>query len=1089
MATNENKYLSVLLRNGTDQLDRKEAKLQPDSVQLQGFGLKEWMQFALSFAKKVNFFSVEDETIALTNWEKFFTSEGEIQDLIDQLNEEPDGNLTPHLTLFICFLQLMKLPANRLNKLTKRHLDFYYIDILKVSKLPATEDKAYILFQLAKNVPSYLVEKSTELDAGKDVLEKKRVYVVQEELVASKTSVAQIKNIYNEHSIVQEAGLLNEERFSIKAAPVANSADGIGGELSEESPTWYPFGYYTHTKEISGVPDTLQEELKGKVVLPDAKLGFAIASPVLRLSEGTRKISVLFTFKQPIISTITNTILSDALDIYLTSEKKWIGPFKLDETAETHILNDQMQLTLTLQPEDEKVEDYVAVFHGEQYDTSSPIVRFVLKTDTKDRYSVYSTFADKQEITSVDVTVNVLGMKKLVLDSDTAVLNEKKPFYPFTTQPVKGSSFSLFNQEVFDKKWSSINVNIQWKNTPESFASLYTAYESSLAKNVSAHSYQVMFNNYQFDEQKDIDGITQKYSKYGIELPFFDFKPSNNNYKAIVQNDAYFKANSQVYLKEKWVPVQSLITLFSPKTPNDGTFETNFHVTGTGYQIGDTSSVRLVLEQSFLHELFPRLYAVAISDSTGLSLIPNEPYTPFAESVTLEYTANDKLELSATDHATIEAFNVRTSQLFHEHPFGQSEEHVYLKKIYQSSAKECYVFPTYCKGGELYIGLENAKNLDLISLYIKVAEGTENPLAKPFVDNQKIQWEILCNNVWQSLDSSLMIANETDNLLVSGRIKFTIPATATTTNTLLPTGLFWIRAKMFKRYDAVCQLYGVHAQAIEVQFDNRENDLSHLEKGLPKDTIAKLVERVSQVKAISQPYATFGGVPAETDSLYYRRVSERLRHKNRGITLWDYEHLTLQEFPEVYKVKCLNHTCEEDYTTPGSITIVVIPDTVNKTVFDIFQPRVSRGLLNKIKAYLSELNSMHIDLNVINPNYEEVKIELGAKFYPGLDENYYRKQLQEDIIKYLSPWAFESTKEVSFGVEFNRSSLVYFIEQLNYLDYIDGLTIYKNGEVQTSTCSPSNPKSILVSAKEHSILPVAPHCYTEKIEIKETCRL
>jgi len=1085
MATNENKYLSVLLRNGTDQLERKEAKLQPDSVQLQGFELKEWMQFARSFAEKVNYFSIEDETVATTNWEKFFTNEGDIQELIDQINEEPDGNLTPHLTLFICFLQLMKLPSNRLNKLTKRHLDFYYKDILQVSKLPATEDKAYILFQLAKNVSSYLIEESTELDSGKDALGKKRVYVVDEEMVASKTSVAQIKNIYNEHNIVQDAILSNEERFCIKVAPIANSSDGIGGELSEEAPTWYPFGYYTHSKEIGDVSDSKQEELKGKAVLPDAKLGFAIASSVLRLSEGIRTISVLFHFKQPITTTITSTILSDAMDIYLTGEKKWIGPYKLVQTADTYIATDTMQLTLVLQPENDKVEDYVPEFHGEQYDATSPIIRFVLKTDTKERYSVYSTFAEKQEITSVDITVNVQGMKKLVLDSDTAVLNEKKPYYPFTTQPVKGSSFSIYNQEVFDKRWTDIKVNIQWKNTPESFASLYTAYESSLAKNVSASSYHLMFNKYEFTE------LPQKYSKYGILLPYFDFKPDNGNYKAIVKNDDYFKANSQIYLKEKWVSEEALITLFNKVTnvTDDVAFETNFQVSRIGNQIGDTSAIRLVLEQSFLHELYPRLYAVAISDTTGKSLIPNEPYTPFAESTTLEYTAVDSLNLAVIEDAKIDHFEARTARLFHEHPFGQSEEHVYLKKFYKSSTKECFVFPTYCKGGEMYIGLENAKNLDLISLYIKVAEGTENPLAKPFVGNQKIQWEILCNNVWQSLDSSLMIANETDNLLVSGRIKFTIPAEATLTNTLLPTGLFWIRAKMFKRYDAVCQLHGIHAQAVEVQFDNRENDLSHLEKGLPKETIAKLVERVSQVKSVSQPYASFGGVPEESDSLYYRRVSERLRHKNRAITLWDYEHLTLQQFPEVYKVKCLNHTCEEDYTTPGSVTIVVIPDTVNKTVFDIYQPRVSRGLLNKISAYLSELNSMQIDLHVINPNYEEVRIEVGAKFHPGLDENYYRKQLQVDIIKYLSPWAFESTKEVSFGVEFNRSSLVYYIEQLNYLDYIDGLAIYKNGDLQTSTCSPSNPKSILVSAKEHKILPVTDHCVTKEIENPETCRL
>jgi YD repeat-containing protein len=56
------------------------------------------------------------------------------------------------------------------------------------------------------------------------------------------------------------------------------------------------------------------------------------------------------------------------------------------------------------------------------------------------------------------------------------------------------------------------------------------------------------------------------------------------------------------------------------------------------------------------------------------------------------------------------------------------------------------------------------------------------------------------------------------------------------------------------------------------------------------------------------PYDSFGGRVAEDDSTFYTRVSERLRHKDRAITLFDYERLVLEEFPEIYKVRCLNHT-------------------------------------------------------------------------------------------------------------------------------------------------------------------------------------
>ena len=57
------------------------------------------------------------------------------------------------------------------------------------------------------------------------------------------------------------------------------------------------------------------------------------------------------------------------------------------------------------------------------------------------------------------------------------------------------------------------------------------------------------------------------------------------------------------------------------------------------------------------------------------------------------------------------------------------------------------------------------------------------------------------------------------------------------------------------------------------------------------------------------PFISKEAKPSRSEALeYYRRISERLRHKNRAITSWDYEQIILENFPEVFKVKCLNST-------------------------------------------------------------------------------------------------------------------------------------------------------------------------------------
>jgi hypothetical protein len=740
------------------------------------------------------------------------------------------------------------------------------------------------------------------------------------------------------------------------------------------------------------------------------------------------------------------------------------------------------------------VVGYNPVVHGEAFTTTQPIARFLIRTDTEAGYNVYSALAKDNILEGVTVTVDVEGMKNLVLSNDAGDLNPAKPFYLFTTQPVRGSAFEVYNGEVFAKAWSKLRVDFTWKNTPLDFKKHYIGYDVTFASTVLAEKYQSLYGNFDFVKaDEEYAQVAEQFDRWSIsdvkgmtenQIQQEKKGPNTPTMVPIVKSDSYFKADVQLLNKEEWYS-RGEVSLFS-SVSDKGEFSGAFEITGSNLERGKAGPARLVLKQPFLHDMYPRLYAVAISSTVPNTLIPNEPYTPFAEDMTLSYTAEDVVTL--TDKNEVQ-FTDRKVQLFHEHPFGQSEEHAYLHQLYEAASAICYATPTYCKGGELYIGLRNAVPEETVSLLIQLVEGSENPEAKTFLEDPKVKWEILGNNTWYALDSSLMVANETDNFLRSGRVRFIVPTYATSDNTLLPEGLFWVRAKMFKRYDAVCKAIGIHAQAAVAQFENNGNDLSHLATGLPKDSITKLIERVSQVKGVQQPYPTFGGRPEESDTLYYKRISERLRHKNRAVALWDYEHIVLQEFPEVYKAKCLNHTCTKHFTSPGSVTLVVIPDTVSRNVFDIYQPRVSRAVLNRIYDHLKELSSMHITLEVINPNYEEVQVKLGAKFYAGLDETHYRRQLEEDIMKFLSPWAFEQAREITFGVTLHRSVLIHYIEKLDYVDYVEDVQILKEGILQPRNCEPSDPKSILVSAKAHVVSPASKTCKPVTKATEETCQL
>lgn len=1057
--SNCNTIVSVLSKNGSDQKQRYLDALQPKNIQLQEFEISDWILFAYNFAEHVNYFQTSNATSPSSDWKVFFDYfdlkgkdpsfkntfelnriKNNINTIIDKYKEEK--NLTPHLTLFITFLMLLEESKKRFNGLTKKHLDFYYKKIVHIEKLPATPDKVYLIFELAKNATQQKIDAKTQFDGGKDAIGKNRIYASNEELIANKTSVGALKNVYHDG--------VNKK---IIASPIANSYDGLGKAFPDENSQWWPFGY-------SNDPNNSNE-------LPNATLGFAIASPILSLKEGIRNIEITFTFKNTINNDDYQNIINYT-SIYLTTQKKWYEVTEISESLdvkagtnfETSFDLNIMKIAFQLDESVDAITNYNTKVYGEEFNSELPIAKFVFKTEEEEGYELYKSLA-QNKLESITINIDVQNIKGVTLENDNSTINAVKPFYPFTTIPVVGSNFYIKFEEAFIKKWETIDATITWKNKPTNFVDHYKAYKSTSLNSISITEFN--------DNLLGTDNA---------------FKPAGG----IVSNNDYFKYDLAILSNNVWSNISANQSIFTSSNLNTTTLSASNSDT---YNTEKNGQLKMTLKTSFLHSLYPKIYALALATENKHIILPNEPYTPLVESITFNYAATETTNFIQTGLNSLEeTYTENQAKLFHIHPFGYSEEHSFLKsELDFVTNTNSYLVPTYCIGGELFIGLENTAELEQVTLLLQVLEGSENPLTPSFTGKQKVEWSILGNNEWKILEYADILLNETDNLLQSGLFKFNLPKEATKDNTTLPKNYIWLKAKMHKKYDVVCKIIGIHSQVVQATFEDNSNDLTHLKTGLEANTISKLIQRISTVKSVAQPYNSFDYKPEESDEDYYRRTSERLRHKNRAITMWDYEHIILQEFPELYKVKCLNHTSETSYQNPGNVTLVVIPDTVNKNVFDIYQPRVSTATLNKVKDHITQLNSMHCTVFVINPNYEEVQVNLKVKFGLGYDENFYSQELNTDITKFLSPWAFDAEIPITFGVSIHISSLINYIEKLGYVDYLQDVKLLKNGAPSNKVVTPSNPKSILVSAKEHIISTDIIECNITTIEPKEECQL
>lgn len=437
--------------------------------------------------------------------------------------------------------------------------------------------------------------------------------------------------------------------------------------------------------------------------------------------------------------------------------------------------------------------------------------------------------------------------------------------------------------------------------------------------------------------------------------------------------------------------------------------------------------------------------------------LPSEPYTPVIKSLSLDYTATaDVLDID----------------LVHLYPYTGT----YKTEI---TAQQPALLPTYCDEGNLYVGLKDLVPGSNVHILFQLAEATANSET----ERETVSWYYLENNEWKQLRTGFEILNDdTNGLTTSGIIQFAMPANMTNENTILTKNLHWLRASIPCKSRSVSEILALHTQAVKATFTNEEaNDKLRLSKPLAAGSVAKLKVADSSVKKITQNYESFGGRVPEAEGHFYTRVSELLRHKNRAIQKTDYELMALEAFPQLFKVKCINHSYwldagkyDNDFPmAPGFVLIAVIPDLEKLKAAENFEPRVPVSLLENIETYLKRHISPFVRAKAMNPRYEKVNFCISAKLLEGKDEVYYKARLAQDIREFLAPWAVGEYEKLSFGQSINRSDIIRFLETRDYLDYITGLTMQHETDNKTPIAEvnqeseveiiPISPRSILIA--------------------------
>jgi hypothetical protein len=1007
-----------IVRDGTSQTQRLLPSSDPATVQVDDRNIEMLLQFISDFAKQVayrNFSNLKEG-----DWTPLVASApSAIKKAIALLalsengaNPEAGRNLPPQQVILLIFIRLFTYLQQDLNNVAKRHLAYYYSRILQFALQNATPDKVHVLFELNKQVRTFKIENESLLFAGKDEEGRDQLYRMTREVVINQAIIGEIRTLFVNAS--QQPRLIQSKLNS-----------ELLQALADDQKRWKPFGVPTAIPSAKGQP------------FEPATTGWAIASPLLNLRSGKRSVSIKMLSTAPATITLSDgsavavadTLIAQYLKVELSTATAWIeipltlGMFTKTPTGgETNL---GIEIAADLPP-----------IVSPAFDSSLgslvswPVLRCNLQPETPE--IIYLLF-QSLEIKSIELGVGATEVKDISVYNDFGPVDPGKPFQPFGAIPRPGTTFYIGSPEIFNKKLSSLEIGIQWTNVPQaSLPNYYRGY------------FKTTGGLYLKTGQPDPPG--PEFTATMEQLVAGQWKTiSIANLSLFDGSDATQPVSFKTNTVDNQLDLQYFITqpakvageLPAPSQSQDGYIA--MRLQQTALPVGFSTGIK-----AFGHDEFPIVLseiaigkANKVPDFDNVSF-PNQPYTPVVKQVSLNYTATETTDLASSD---------QTAKFFHFEPFGVQER-----------TGTTMLIPTIAREGYIFIGLDKLTPPQNISFLFQLEEGTNEP--DQALRSEDIQWSYLAGDKWETLDRQSIIADTTRGFQASGIIELSIGESATLQHSLMPPGLHWIRGYVASGAASASDVVAVYTQAAVAEYiapelpeevlnldDLEVKPIDLAEHILPENSISRLIDQDQAVKTIRQPYPSFDGSSVENLRSFYARVSERLRHRNRPVGIWDYERVVLQAFPDIYKVKCLPHTDPTSKPVanqaPGHVTLVVVPSFFGR-VQRILEPRANSITLIRIKEYLEGSASPQAAIHVINPVYERIMLDFKVGFYEGKDPGYYSKVLNEELVKFLSPWAFDSSREIIFGGSFTRSDVIDFIEKRDYVDFVTELYMYSS---------------------------------------------
>ncbi|WP_448623292.1 baseplate J/gp47 family protein [Dickeya fangzhongdai] len=983
--------------------------------------------------------------------------------LCDQQNDFPDT------ALVIAFNRLLQFSQTGLNSFSRRHLDFYYRTLLQQQPRPAESDQTFLCLTLVAGQAPVTIAAGTAFLAGTDADQRPITFASTQDTEINGIRLGAVINSY------YAPGESGDKQLYVDTLPDSTQVrrDSHRHILASD---W--FGG-------NGVQARTQ--------------GLAFASPMFCLSAGERVLTLTLTLDQPV-----DVAAYQQAAVALSSAQHW-----LDVTAHCRWQQGdtpaQISVVVTLDEAFPAVAAF-AVAPSSVFDTALPYCRLWLPPTVDLQHA--------PRLLTLQIAVAVNQSPAVTLLNDGAPLPAGKPMAVFGPTPALGDRCCLSAPDVFSQPLTQLSLQFFWDHPPTDLSQYYAAYNRWLDKHGGSAT---TFSNtaFQVDWQADTATGWQTQPAILTIAPPADDVPLPQPPKR--------RSWLQRILQWFWHPtrrfsddaVQTTGGLFAQTQTGKvnanaptSTFSFRFP-TGIAWRTpADDATAAIPSPQmrmtisapspAFGFGMYPQLVAdISLENAKALmsfwgkgdtTAMPNPPWAPKVTQVLASYRARQTLDFTQpqtlTQAFTLVHLGTLTSYRYFSQSTGATAPQVNLADVAlqpgaATATPGLALYQGVCQAAcAVFMPLTAVAPPCRLSLFIELAQEVEtvsSPAAIPMYYWSQTGWKPLG-----------VLSDQTGGLSASGVIVLDLPSDMALDTPVLASeadapGAVPQRGWLLLTQSAPRRVRVVYCntQGMRVQRQTLTTLPAGVQPRLAAGSITALATANPAIAAIVQPFDSTGGFPAEDDTLFRQRVSQRLKTKDRMHNQWDGALLARQAYSGLFFVKNLSAT------RPGEVRLGVVQGYDDASAAGAFRPAVPREGLNQILAYLSSRQSAMAQASVCNLRPEPVQVVATLVISATANANDLAQALTQSINLFLSPWIRADQPQYPIATGVSSAAMASVLTRFDDVAAIQQLQLRKLAPAHPETAAPAAPSGgttsqdallqptdedqVLVSALDHQL--------------------